>query len=76
MVALGLLRIAGLHAPVKFSLLLVLQAITKIVWILAIAVSGLAARTLPIFGLTLTAVLMPVMVGDLIAVPWELVFQK
>jgi hypothetical protein len=76
MVALGLLCILALRSPVKFSLLLVVQAITKIVWILAIAVPGLVAGTLPTFGLTLCALFVPVIIGDVIAVPWRQIIEK
>ena len=76
MVALGLLAIAGLRSPVKFSMILVVQAIAKIVWLIGAIVPALIVGPLPTYGIYLAVTFIPFIVGDLIVVPWRHILAK
>jgi hypothetical protein len=76
MLAYAIMGIIGLRYPVKFAPVLLMQATGKIVWFLAIIIPQLATGTLPAFALMLGATFIPLIVGDLIAVPWKYLFAK
>jgi hypothetical protein len=76
MVALGLLAIAGLRSPVKFSMILVVQAIAKVVWLIGAIVPALIAGPMPFYAIYLTATFIPFIVGDLLVVPWRHIMEK
>jgi hypothetical protein len=76
MVAIGLLAIAGLRSPVKFSFVLLVQAIAKTAWILAVIVPALVAGTLPYYGAILGATFVLFIVGDVAVIPWRHIMAK
>ena len=76
MVAIGLLAIAGLRSPLKFSYILVVQAIAKSAWLLAVIVPALVAGPLPSYAILLGASFIPIIIGDVIVVPWRHLFAK
>ena len=71
MVGIGVFAILGLRSPFKFSAVLLLQAGVKFIWVLAVAVPGLVAGTLPTFVLMLVPFFALVIVGDLLVVPFR-----
>jgi len=76
MVAYAIMGIMGMRFPVKFAPVLLMQATGKIVWFLAIIIPQLATGSLPTFALMLIATFIPLIIGDLIAVPWKHIFAK
>jgi hypothetical protein len=76
MLAYAIMGIIGLRYPVKFAPVLLMQATGKIVWFLAIIIPQLATGSLPAFAVMLSATFIPLIIGDLIAVPWKYLFAK
>ena len=71
MVGIGVFAILGLRSPLKFSVVLLLQAAVKAIWILAIAVPSLVAGTMPSYAVALCIMFAFMIAGDLIAVPYR-----
>ena len=76
MVAIGIVAIAGLRSPLKFSLILVFQIIEKLIWLIVIIAPRAIAGTLPTFAMLLVAIYVPLTIGNLIAVPWKYFLTK
>ena len=76
MVAYAIMGIIGMRFPVKFAPVLLMQATGKIVWFLAVIIPQLATGPLPTFAIMLSATFIPLIIGDLIAVPWKYLFAK
>ena len=73
-VALGVLSVAGLVRPVRFSPVLVLQFVYKLIWLLAVGLPAVATgRPVPPVLATIFAFWVAV-VG--VAAPWRLLFGK
>lgn len=73
---LGILSIAGLRSPLKFAPVLVVEMTYKTVWILAVIIPTAIAGPLASFGLTSAVLYLIPIIGNLIVVPWRLVFAK
>ena len=71
MVALGVIGLLGLRSPLKFAASLLLQAIGKIVWIVAVFAPALISGTVPSWGYEITMLFVFWILGDLIATPWR-----
>ena len=76
MVAYAIMSIIGMRFPVKFAPVLLMQATGKIIWFLAVIIPQLATGPLPTFAVMLSATFIPLIIGDLIAVPWKHLFAK
>jgi hypothetical protein len=76
MLAIAIFSILGLRSPLKFSPLLFLQAIGKIIWIVAILIPAMVAGPLSTFAIYLVATFLPILIGDLIATPYKYIFKK
>jgi spore maturation protein SpmB len=76
MVAYAIMGIMGMRSPVKFAPVLLMQATGKIAWLLAIIIPQLATGPLPSFAVMLIATFIPLIIGDLIAVPWKYLSAK
>jgi hypothetical protein len=75
MLGLAIFSILGFRSPLKYSPLLFLQAIVKIIWFLAILIPAMA-NGVSTFGLELAALFVPYIIGDLIATPYKYMFKK
>jgi hypothetical protein len=71
MVALGVIGLLGLLSPLKFAASLLLQAIGKIVWIVAVFAPALVGGTVSQWGYEITMLFVFWILGDLIATPWR-----
>jgi hypothetical protein len=71
MVALGVIGLLGLRSPLKFATSLLLQAIGKIVWIVAVFAPALVGGSVPQWGYEITMLFVFWILGDLIATPWR-----
>jgi hypothetical protein len=76
MLGYAIMSIIGMRYPVKFAPVLLLQATAKIVWFLAIIIPQLATGPLPAFAVMLGATFIPLIIGDLIAIPWKYLFAN
>jgi len=76
MVAYAIMSIIGMFFPVKVYPVLLMQAIEKTVWLLAVVIPQLVTGPLPGFVVMQIAIYIPLTIGDLIAVPWKHLFAK
>ncbi len=76
MVALGIIGLLGLRSPLKFAASLLLQAIGKIVWIIAVFAPALASGSVQMWGYEITLLFVLWIIGDLVAVPWRYFISK
>jgi hypothetical protein len=76
MVAYAIMSIIGMFFPMKIYPILLLQAIEKTTWLLALVVPQLVNGPLPGFVVMQIAIYIPLTIGDLIAVPWKHLFAK
>lgn len=76
MLGIAILSIAGFRSPLKFSPILFLQAIVKIVWFVGILLPAMVAGPLSSFAISLAAMFVPYIIGDLIVTPYRYIFKK
>ena len=76
MLGIAILSIAGFRSPLKFSPLLFMQAIIKIIWFVGILIPALVAGPLSTFAITLAVTFIPYIIGDLIVVPYKYILKK
>ena len=76
MLGYAILSIIGMRFPVKLAPVLLMQATGKIIWFLGVIAPKLATGPLPTFAVMLSATFIPIVVGDLIVVPWKYLFTK
>jgi hypothetical protein len=76
MLGIAILSIAGFRSPLKFSPLLFLQAIVKIIWFVGILIPAMIAGPLSTFAIELAAMFVPYIIGDLIVTPYRYIFKK
>lgn len=74
--AFGILSIGGLKSPVKFSPILMLQLVYKVIWFLGIFIPMLIAGTFPSYGIVFVLIFASYIIGDLIAIPFPYIFMK
>ena len=72
----GVLFAIGLRSPVKFAPVLLLQLTYKLIWFVAIIVPHLMAGRLPTFAITMSALYVTFVIGDITAIPWRYIFTK
>jgi hypothetical protein len=75
-VACGLLAILGLHSPLKFVPLLLMQLFYKSVWFIGVALPLWATGHFPSYAIPTVIVFATFIVGDLIAIPFSYIFAK
>ena len=73
---LGVLSLAGLRSPIKFTVVLVTELFYKTVWIFALIIPRAIAGTLPAFGATSAVLFLIPIVGNSIVIPWRYFFAK
>ncbi len=74
--ASGLLAILGIRSPLKFIPLLALQICYKSIWILGVLLPYLVRHDFPFHALMLLVIFVTYIIGDLIAIPFPLLFSK
>ena len=75
-IALGLISLLALRAPLQFSPILLLQLCLKVIWIIAIAAPLLISGELPVHAALLLVIFVTYVIGDFIAIPFPYVFRK
>ncbi len=75
-IALGLVSIVALRAPLRFAPILLLQLFLKVIWIIAVVFPSLLMGGLPVHAVLLLGIFVTYVIGDLIAIPFPYVFNK
>lgn len=75
-VAFGLLAVLGYRSPVRFAPVLLLQLIYKSIWFIAVLLPAAIAGAVPPYGWVLAGIFATYIVGDLIAIPFPLLFER
>ena len=75
-VAFGLLAVLGYRSPVRFAPVLLLQLVYKSIWFIAVLLPAAVAGSVPSYGWTLAAIFATFIIGDLIAIPFPLLFER
>lgn len=73
--AFALLSILGLKSPLKFAPVLLLQLVYKSVWLAGIVLPMLISGRFPAYATTVLIIFVSYIIGDLIAIPFALVFS-
>jgi hypothetical protein len=72
----GLISILGLRCPLKFTPVLLLQLIYKVVWFIGVILPLLFGGKFPTYGILYVVIFASYIVGDLIAIPSSYIFDK
>jgi hypothetical protein len=74
--ALGLISLMGLRSPLKFSPVLLLELVYKPIWLVAVALPLFLEGRFPFYVVTMSAIFITFIVGDLIAIPFSHLFRN
>jgi len=74
--AFGILSIFGLRSPLKFVPILLLQFTYKVVWFIAVIAPKAVSGDLPSFAITMSAIFVTFVIGDIIVIPWRYLLSK
>lgn len=74
--AFALLSVLGLRSPLKFAPVLLLQLFYKLIWFIAVIVPLVISQQFPGYAVVLAVIFMTYIIGDLIAIPFPIVFAK
>jgi len=74
--ALGLISLMGLRSPLKFAPVLLLELVYKPIWLVAVALPLFLEGRFPFYVVTMSAVFITFIVGDLIAIPFPHLFRN
>ncbi len=75
-IASALVSILGLRSPLKFSPILLLQLIYKVIWFIGIIFPSLFASKFQNYAIVYVLVFTSYIIGDLIAIPFSYIFSK
>jgi hypothetical protein len=74
--ALGLISLMGLRSPLKFAPILLLELVYKPIWLVAVALPVFLDGRFPFYVVSMSAIFITFIVGDLIAIPFSHLFRK
>ena len=74
--ALGLISLMGLRSPLKFAPVLLLELVYKPIWLVAVALPLFLEGRFPFYVVTMSAIFITFIVGDLIAIPFSHLFRN
>jgi hypothetical protein len=75
-VAFGLVAVLGFFSPVKFAPVLLLQLCYKSIWFIAVLLPLFIAGSVPGYGWIFAGIFATYVIGDLIAIPFPIVFER
>ncbi len=75
-VASAILSVLGLRSPLKFVPVLLLQLCYKSVWFLGVILPLLVSGQFPMYAIVYVIVFATYILGDIIAIPFPLVFSR
>lgn len=73
--AFGILSVLGLKSPLKFSPILLLQLLYKVIWLFGVILPLLLKGQLPSHGFLIAGIFLTYIIGDLICIPFKHVFS-
>jgi hypothetical protein len=68
--------VLGLRSPLKFAPVLLLSLSYKLIWFIAVVVLLLISQKFPGYASLLAVIFMTYILGDLIAIPFPVVFAQ
>lgn len=74
--AFGIVSIFALRSPLKFAPVLVLQLFYKVIWLVGVFLPQLIRGDTPTYVIIAAIVFLTYIIGDLIAIPFGVVFAK
>jgi hypothetical protein len=74
--AFALVSVLGLRSPLKFAPVLLLSLSYKLIWFIAVVIPLLISQQFPGYASLLAVIFMTYIVGDLIAIPFPIVFAQ
>ncbi len=74
--AFGALAVLGLRSPRAYLPLLLLQLCYKSIWFVAVLAPMVMTGTFPVYGITMLLIFATYIAGDLIAIPFPVLFAK
>lgn len=74
--AFALLSTLGLKSPLKFSPILLLQLVYKLIWFVGVIIPITITGNFPSYAILLVVIFASYIIGDLIAIPFSYVFAK
>jgi hypothetical protein len=75
-VAFGLVAILGFISPVKFAPVLLLQLCYKLIWFIVVLLPRFIAGSVPGYGWIFAGIFATYVIGDLVAIPFPIVFER
>jgi len=75
-VAFALVAILGFMSPVKFAPVLLLQLCYKSIWFIVVLLPVIIAGSVPGFGWIFAGIFATYVIGDLVAIPFPIVFER
>jgi hypothetical protein len=73
--AFALVAILGIRAPLKYSPVLLVELVYKVIWLSGVVVPLAARGEFPSWAIMQVAVFATFVVGDLVAIPFRYVFR-
>lgn len=74
--AFALLSVLGMRSPLKFAPVLLLSLTYKLIWFIAVVLPLLISRQFPGYASIMAVIFVTFIIGDLIAIPFPIVFAK
>jgi hypothetical protein len=74
--AVAVLAVFGLRAPLRFSPVLLVEVIYKVIWFIVIFIPVSIAGQLPSYVINTAIVYAAFVVGDIVAIPFRYLFTK
>lgn len=74
--AFGITSVFALRSPLKFAPVLVLQLLYKSIWLVGALLPQLVRGHAPTYAIITAVVFLTYIIGDLIAIPFSVVFAK
>jgi len=75
-VAFGFVAILGFLSPVKIAPVLLLQLTYKVLWFIVVFLPAAIIGTIPGYSWMMTGIFATFVIGDLIAIPFPVVFAR
>jgi len=74
--AFGILAVLGFRSPMKFIPILMMQVIYKSIWLAVIGIPLMVKGALPPESIGMAAIFVLVIIGNLFAIPFRLIFSR
>ncbi len=72
----GVVSLFGLRSPLKFSPILLLQLVYKLIWLIGIILPLIFSGKFPLYAILHLVIFSTYIIGDLVSIPFSYVFAK